>query len=68
VARGQILGFSIDFRRRPYNILALQHECDLYHNTHMEMTRNVLHSTIQTIYEYNAGRNLVVQLVMFKTD
>ena len=27
VARGQILGFSIGFRRRPYNTLALPCEC-----------------------------------------
>jgi len=27
VERGQILGFSIGFRRRPYNTLALPREC-----------------------------------------
>jgi len=27
VASGQILGFSIGFRRRPYNTLALPCEC-----------------------------------------
>jgi len=27
VTGGQILGFSIDLRRRPYNTLALQCEC-----------------------------------------
>jgi len=27
VARGQIVGFSIGFRRRPYNTLALPCEC-----------------------------------------
>jgi len=27
---GQILGFSIDFRRRPYNTLALPCECVIH--------------------------------------
>ena len=34
VARGQILGFSIGFCRRPYNTLALPCKCVIIINTH----------------------------------
>ena len=37
VARGQILGFSIGFRSRPYNTLALPCECVMKLTTCMQL-------------------------------
>ena len=40
VARGQILGFSIGFRRRPYNTLALPCECVIMNHCQLVLTKS----------------------------